>query len=90
MAPPSERKPRPPGLSRDATPAQIQAHQLNKLLANPEKEVYIPSRPAEGVQKTLRPPREMMKNVQGSSAGAGSGEFVSLSRRYIDQYVCRD
>ncbi|KAF8224234.1 hypothetical protein L208DRAFT_1512831 [Tricholoma matsutake] len=26
-------------------------------------------------EKTIRPAREMMKNVQGSSAGAGSGEF---------------
>lgn len=69
---------KPPGLSRHATPAEIQAHQLSKLLSHPEKEVYIPKRPQEGVGKTLRPPREMMKNVQGSSAGAGSGEFVSL------------
>ncbi|GAA5960115.1 hypothetical protein JCM3765_002477 [Sporobolomyces pararoseus] len=66
---------KPHGLSRHATPAEIQAHQLSKLLSNPDKEVYIPNRPQEGVGKTLRPPREMMKNVQGSSAGAGSGEF---------------
>lgn len=31
--------------------------------------------PKPAKEKTLRPPREMMKNVQGSSAGAGSGEF---------------
>ncbi|GAA5935015.1 PRKRIP1 family protein [Sporobolomyces koalae] len=72
---PSTSSSKPKGLSRNATPAEIQAHQLNKLLANPEKDVYIPQRPKEGVTKTLRPPREMMKNVQGSSAGAGSGEF---------------
>ncbi|KAF9520321.1 hypothetical protein BS47DRAFT_1335929, partial [Hydnum rufescens UP504] len=39
---------------------------------DPEKPVVIPKAPKE---KTLRPAREMMKNVQGSSAGAGSGEF---------------
>lgn len=31
--------------------------------------------PGPAREKTLRAPREMMKNVQGSSAGAGSGEF---------------
>lgn len=69
---------RPNGVSRHATPAEVQAYELAKLLKNPDRDVYIPKRPAEGgATKTLRPPREMMKNVQGSSAGAGSGEFVS-------------
>jgi hypothetical protein len=49
-----------------------QRAQLNKLFKDPTKPVFIPTPPKE---KTLRPPREMMKNVQGSSAGAGSGEF---------------
>jgi len=49
-----------------------QRAQLNKLLKDPSKPVFIPPPPKE---KTIRPPREMMKNVQGSSAGAGSGEF---------------
>lgn len=69
--------PRAPKLSRNATPAERQAAALNRLLANPDKEVRIPDRPQEGVARTLRAPREMIKNVQGSSAGAGSGEFVS-------------
>lgn len=46
--------------------------QLDKLLKDPEKAAYIPPPPKD---KSLRPAREMMKNVQGSSAGAGSGEF---------------
>lgn len=49
-----------------------QRAQLNKLFRDPSKPIFIPAAPQE---KTIRPPREMMKNVQGSSAGAGSGEF---------------
>ncbi|ORY89629.1 hypothetical protein BCR35DRAFT_155200 [Leucosporidium creatinivorum] len=69
-------KPTPPP-RHGATPAEQQAYALAKLLANPDKPVYIPERPKDetGATKQLRAPREMMKNVQGSSAGAGSGEF---------------
>lgn len=62
--------------SRSATPAERQAAALSRLLSNPDREVRIPERPQEGATKSLRAPRDMMKNVQGSSAGAGSGEFV--------------
>ncbi|KAG8967216.1 hypothetical protein FRC03_010460 [Tulasnella sp. 419] len=63
----------PPPVNRHApTPVELQRQQLAKLLKDPTKEVHIPAPPKE---KSLRPPREMMKNVQGSSAGAGSGEF---------------
>ena len=54
------------------TAVERQRMQLNKLLKDPSKPAPVPAPPKE---KTLRPPREMMKNVQGSSAGAGSGEF---------------
>ncbi|PVF96717.1 DUF1168-domain-containing protein [Serendipita vermifera] len=54
--------------------------QLEKLMKDPSKPVVLPAAPKE---KTVRAPREMIKNVQGSSAGAGSGEFhvYKASRR---------
>ncbi len=54
------------------TAVERQRMQLDRLLKDPSKPVNLPAGPKE---KTIRPPREMMKNVQGSSAGAGSGEF---------------
>lgn len=72
------------------TPAEQQAAALAKLLKNPDKPIVIPDRPREGASKTLRAPREMMKNVQGSSAGAGSGEFVSLNQQFISCFSLAD
>lgn len=54
------------------TAAEKQAQAVERLLADPTREIKLPAGPKE---KTLRAPREMMKNVSGSSAGAGSGEF---------------
>lgn len=48
------------------TAADLQKQQLEKLMKDPAKPVNLPAAPKE---KTIRPPREMMKNVQGSSAG---------------------
>ncbi|KAL5017360.1 hypothetical protein ScPMuIL_006949 [Solemya velum] len=50
----------------------LQRMKLNKLMKNPTKEVVIPERTKEW---TPRGPQEFIRNVWGSSAGAGSGDF---------------
>ncbi|KAK9446558.1 uncharacterized protein V1518DRAFT_423423 [Limtongia smithiae] len=47
--------------------------QLEYLTKHPERDITIPRPPSPSSQ--LPPPPELVTNVQGSSAGAGSGEF---------------
>lgn len=60
-----------------------QAQAISKLLANPDKEIHIPDGPKE---KSIRPARDVMKNVTGSSAGAGSGEFHVYKQQRRREY----
>lgn len=50
----------------------LQRLKLEKLMKNPEKPAFIPERPKD---KRFSDPAEFVRNVMGSSAGAGSGEF---------------
>ncbi|XP_015921856.2 PRKR-interacting protein 1 homolog [Parasteatoda tepidariorum] len=54
------------------TPIDFQKLKLDRLMANPDKPVIIPDGPRE--RKGFSVP-EFVRNVMGSSAGAGSGEF---------------
>ncbi|KAG0302478.1 hypothetical protein BGZ98_007472 [Dissophora globulifera] len=56
------------------TPLELQKKQLDKLLEKIDKPVHIPERPGQK-NTSSREPKNYVKNVQGSSAGAGSGEF---------------
>ncbi|XP_069014744.1 PRKR-interacting protein 1 homolog [Embiotoca jacksoni] len=54
------------------TPAEEQRLKLERLMRNPDKVAPIPDRPKEW---NPRAPPEFVRDVMGSSAGAGSGEF---------------
>ncbi|KAM7214193.1 putative DUF1168 domain protein [Rhypophila decipiens] len=81
-------------------PASLQAATVSSLFANPTQEIKLPP-PVDSLSsgKKLPPPPEIVTNVQGSSAGAGSGEFhvykAARRREYerlrlMDEEVARE
>ena len=84
---------------RALTPVTQQASQVDALFAKPDRDIHIPSSTALAKKSALPAPPEIVANVQGSSAGAGSGEFhvykASRRREYervklMDEEVARE
>jgi hypothetical protein len=69
--PPKKTRQPPKKRPRNLSPASQQRYELESLLSKPDQEIIIPG---IGNDPDLLPP-DILLNIQGSSAGAGSGEF---------------
>lgn len=94
----SDRHSRRPVKRRALTPVSQQAATVSSLFAKPDQEIRLPP-PAGAQVAARRAVPEIVTNVQGSSAGAGSGEFhvykASRRREYerlrlMDEEVARE
>jgi hypothetical protein len=60
-------------MAKQFTPYDVQKNKLEKLMANIDKPVHIPE--SRSTERKFPDAPEFVRNVMGSSAGAGSGEF---------------
>ncbi|KAF7551051.1 hypothetical protein G7Z17_g5289 [Cylindrodendrum hubeiense] len=88
-----------PTKKRALTPVSAQAANVDALFAKPDQNTHVPELSGALLGVGRAPPPEIVTNVQGSSAGAGSGEFhvykASRRREYerlreMDQDLKRD
>ncbi|CAK7564220.1 MAG: hypothetical protein SEPTF4163_002107 [Sporothrix epigloea] len=94
----ADRRSKRPVKKRALTPVSVQAAGLDALFAKPDQIIKVPQSADVARVRGSGPP-EIISNVQGSSSGAGSGEFhvykASRRREYarlrqLDEEAAKD